>query len=183
MKISIEFENAEKFFTELPKFASLIGFSGGFANFTHVKKSDLIANLEDPDLPKILEGEDGARILRGTEEQIGKVRKASNAASKREEPEPPEATPGEATEAADKGQGGEAENPKAGKETASEPPKGTPDIADVRKVLHTAIKAGHKDEMKALLGKLGAQSVSILDPSKFTEFITEANKIGGDGNA
>ena len=64
-----------------------------------------------------------------------------------------------------------------------DPPKGTPDIAAVRKVLHTAIKAGHKDEMKALLGKLGAQSVSTLDPSKFTEFIAEANKIGGDGNA
>jgi hypothetical protein len=34
-----------------------------------------------------------------------------------------------------------------------DPPKGTPDIAAVRKVLHAAIKAGHKDEMKALLGK------------------------------
>lgn len=179
MKISIEFENAEKFFTELPKFAALIGFYGEFANFTHVKRSDLIANLEDPDLPKILEGEDGSRILRGAEEQIGKVRKAAKPTPKREEPEPPEAAPGEATAAADKGRGGEAENPKAEKETASEPPKTAPDITEVRQVLHTVIKAGHKDEVKALLSKLGAQNVTGLDPARYEEFIAEAGKIGG----
>lgn len=54
-----------------------------------------------------------------------------------------------------------------------------PDIAAVRKVLHTVIKAGHKDEMKALLSELGASNVTSLDPSKYVEFITKAKEIGG----
>ena len=59
----------------------------------------------------------------------------------------------------------------------------TVDIAACRKVLHAKIKAGYRDEMKALLAKLGAENVSTLAPEKYSEFVSEANKIGGDGNA
>lgn len=55
----------------------------------------------------------------------------------------------------------------------------TPDITEVRKTLHAVIKAGHRDEVKDLLAKLGATNVTSLDPGKYTEFIEEAKKIGG----
>ena len=168
MKITLEFENAEKFFKELPKFAALINFSGKFTSFNHVKKSDLIAVLQDPDLPKIIE-KDGQRFVQPTDEQCEKLTKASEEAkamgieagiNKKEE----------AKESAGK----KKDEPK---EEAKK--KDAPDITEVRQVLHEAIKAGHRDEVKALLEELGAKNVSTLDPKRYADFISGAKKIGG----
>lgn len=169
MKITLEFENAEKFFKELPKFAALINFSGKFTSFNHVKKSDLIAVLQDPDLPKIIE-RDGQRLVRPTDEQCEKLTEASEEAkamgteagmNKKEEAK------AEATE-----------KPKDEPKEEAEK-KDAPDITEVRQVLHEAIKAGHRDEVKALLEELGAKNVSTLDPKRYADFISGAKKIGG----
>ena len=48
MKVTLEFENAEKFFLELPKFAKLIGYASQFATFDHVDRAKSEAILQDP---------------------------------------------------------------------------------------------------------------------------------------
>ena len=191
MKISLEFENAEKFFMELPKFAALIGFSGQFADFEHVKKPDTTSQLRTPELPKISVNADGSHTLTGTDSQIGKVAKAAVEAGlartgTEKVPESPQNTQNAVTgeSSADTVKASAARTEVADViPKPVDPPKDNPDIAAVRRVLHAKIKAGHKDEMKALLSRLGAENVSSLNPDKFAEFIVEANKIGGDDNA
>ncbi|MCH4062999.1 MAG: hypothetical protein LKG48_04635 [Lachnospiraceae bacterium] len=179
MKITLEFSNTEEFYRDLPKFAALTGFSGQFANFSHVKKGDTVAKLEDPDLPEVVE-KDGTKYVRQTQDQKEKLEAAAAVSdavkaaekTKKKEPAadplagnmnpPEEAAPAEPEK-----------KPEAPKQEAA------PDITEVRKVLHAVIKAGHRDEMKALLEKLGAANVTNLDPDKYVEFITEAKKIGG----
>lgn len=193
MKILLEFENAEKFFMELPKFAALIGFSGQFADFEHVKKPDTTSQLRTPELPKISVNADGSHTLTGTDSQIGKVAKAAVEAgvAKTEQKKVPEnpqntqnAADGESSSDTVKASAPEKTPEKPAPQEAMpkpvDPPKDAPKITDVRKVLHAQIKAGHRDEMKSLLNKLGAKSVSTLDPDKFADFIAEANKIGGE---
>ena len=168
MKVTLEFDNEENFFKELPRFAALINFSGKFTSFNHVKKSDLIAVLQDPDLPKIVE-RDGQRFVRPTDEQCEKLTKASEEAK---------AMGTEAgidkKEEAKESAGKKKEEPK--EETEKQV---APDITEVRQVLHEAIKAGHRDEVKALLEELGAKNVSTLDPKRYADFISGAKKIGG----
>lgn len=180
MKITLEFSNTEEFYRDLPKFAALTGFSGQFANFSHVKKGDTVAKLEDPDLPEVIK-KDGTKYVRQTPDQKEKLEAA--------------AAVSDAVKAAEKVKKGHhgATDPLAGnmnppEETAPEDPKkkpepkkekSTPDITEVRKTLHAVIKAGHRDEVKDLLAKLGAANVTSLDPGKYTEFIEEAKKIGG----
>lgn len=154
MKITLEFDNAEDFYRDLPKFAALTGFSAQFANFEHVKKDDTKAQLKDPELPEVVK-KDGAKFVKGTKEQRAKVDVAQATSDAIDNAEKAKAEPKEA------------------------PKEDVPDIAAVRKVLHTVIKAGHKDEMKALLSELGASNVTSLDPSKYVEFITKAKEIGG----
>lgn len=179
MKITLEFSNTEEFYRDLPKFAALTGFSGQFANFSHVKKGDTVAKLEDPDLPEVVE-RGGTKYVRQTPDQKEKLEAAAAVSdavkaaekTKKKEPvtdplagnmNPPEkATPAEPEK-----------KPEAPKQEA------TPDITEVRKTLHAVIKAGHRDEVKDLLAKLGAANVTSLDPGKYTEFIEEAKKIGG----
>ena len=182
MKITLEFSNTEEFYRDLPKFAALTGFSGQFANFSYVKKGDTVAKLEDPDLPEVVE-KDGTKYVRQTPDQKEKLEAAAavsdavKAAEKTKKKEPvadplagnmnlpEEAAPAEPEK-----------KPEAPKQEATE---ATPDITEVRKVLHAVIKAGHRDEVKDLLAKLGAANVTSLDSGKYTEFIEEAKKIGG----
>lgn len=179
MKITLEFNNIEEFYKDLPKFAALTEFSGQFANFSHIKKADTVAKLEDPDLPEVIE-KDGEKFVKQTAEQKKKVDAAAAVAdavkdaekTKKKEPvadplagnmNPPEEAAPEEPE----------KKPEAPKQEA------TPDITEVRKTLHAVIKAGHRDEVKDLLAKLGAKNVTSLDRGKYTEFIAEAKKIGG----
>lgn len=165
MKITLEFDNAEDFYRDLPKFAALTGFSAQFANFEHVKKDDTKAQLKDPELPEVVK-KDGAKFVKGTKEQRAKVDVAQ--------------TTSDAIDNAEKAKAKADPAPDSPKAEPKEAPKeDVPDIAAVRKVLHTVIKAGHKDEMKALLSELGASNVTSLDPSKYVEFITKAKEIGG----
>lgn len=179
MKITLEVNNIEEFYKDLPKFAALTEFSGQFANFSHVKKGDTVAKLEDPDLPEVVE-RDGTKYVRQTPDQKEKLEAAAAVSdavkaaekTKKKEPAadplagnmnpPEEAAPAEPEK-----------KPEAPKQEAA------PDITEVRKTLHAVIKAGHRDEVKDLLAKLGAANVTSLDPGKYTEFIEEAKKIGG----
>lgn len=161
MKITLEFENAEKFFKELPKFAALV------------------AKLEDPDLPEVVE-RDGTKYVRQTPDQKEKLEAAAavsdavKAAEKTKKKEPAADPLAGNMNPPEKAAPAEPEKkPEAPKQEA------TPDITEVRKTLHAVIKAGHRDEVKDLLAKLGAANVTSLDPGKYTEFIAEAKKIGG----
>ena len=51
MKVTLEFTDVEKFFTELPRFAALISYSAQYATFNHVDKSNYITSLGDADIP------------------------------------------------------------------------------------------------------------------------------------
>ena len=179
MKITLEFNNIEEFYKDLPKFAALTEFSGQFANFSHVKKGDTVAKLEDPDLPEVVE-RDGTKYVRQTPKKKKKLEAAAavsdavNAAEKTKKKEPVADPLAGNMNPPEKAAPAEPEKkPEAPKQEA------TPDITEVRKTLHAVIKAGHRDEVKDLLAKLGAANVTSLDPGKYTEFIEEAKKIGG----
>lgn len=174
MKITLEFSDAERFMKELPQFANVIGFAAKFVQFSRVDKNTRDIEIQ-ADIPEIRDG----KIAKTDANRIYDAAKAVGAYTPRNEAlgkasESPEDAPEESDGSSEKG----PEN-----EKLVDSPQVEPDIADVRKVLHAVIKAGHKDEMKALLSKLGAQNVSTLDPAKYAEFITEANKIGGGDNA
>ncbi len=201
MKISLEFENAEKFFKELPKFAALIGFSGEFADFSHVKKSDLVSLLEKPDLPEIVSNKDGVRTIKGTPDQISKVStagdvsaavKKADAAAKRNEPKdelaeamnPPEEAPEEATEAAEQAPTAETDKSKAKEEKPAEKAQMAPEkklsAADLKLFAAGRARAGHRAQLKDLLAQYGEKSVTDLtqhQPDKMQEFYNRLKEV------
>lgn len=194
MKITLEFTDAERFMKELPQFAKVIGFASQFVQFSRAEKKDGDVDIQ-ADVPNVVVGPDGEHLAEAGDAKrvIDAAKKVGawveNAPEKASEkaPEKPQDAPKESadkvpTETVKAPENAKSEAPKA-PEKPTDPPKDAPDIAEVRKVLHAKIKAGHRDEMKALLAKLGAQNVSTLDPAKFSEFIAEANKIGGGDNA
>ena len=184
MKITLEFSNAERFMKELPQFAKVIGFAANFVTFSHIDKDG--RDIEIQADGKKIKKSDEDRILEAAK-KVGAFKEVAPAESSESPQDAPKESDGksptETTKAPEKKKTEASAKPEDVMPKSVDPPKETPDIAAVRKVLHTAIKGGHKDEMKALLGKLGAQSVSTLDPAKYTEFIAEANKIGGGDNA
>lgn len=76
MKITLEFSNAEAFFTDLPKFAALIGHASQFAEFDHDKQGE---SLRAPELPAVSKTENGYKVT-GTKEQHEKVAAADKVA-------------------------------------------------------------------------------------------------------
>ena len=66
MKIVLEFDNIESFFSQLPRFASLMNFSGQFANITQKPKTATEPTLDEPDLPVIERPEPGVTRVHGT---------------------------------------------------------------------------------------------------------------------
>ncbi|HEM3030223.1 hypothetical protein MKN50_06130 [Streptococcus suis] len=51
-------------------------------------------------------------------------------------------------------------------------------LEDVRAVLSTKAKDGHKEEVRALLNAYGASSLKELDPKHYTAVLEEAGGIG-----
>ena len=56
-------------------------------------------------------------------------------------------------------------------------------IEDVRSVLAKLSSQGKTSEMKALLSQFGANKLSDVDPAKYAELLTEAQKIAEAVNA
>lgn len=195
MKITLEFTNIENFFSELPRFAALMNFSGQFASFDHVKKSELVSNLEEPVLPEAFRSETGGTRVAGTPEQLQKTeapdkvakettdmleqRKAAAAekkAAKKAAAAAQEAK-NEPEEAKAKNSAPEEEKP-AQKPTASS--SGAVKDTDVRKMLNKLIKSGHRDEVKAILAEFGAANFSALDEKDFAAVIEKAKGVLGN---
>ena len=194
MKITLEFENAEKFFKELPKFAALINFSGEFTSFNHVKKSDLIAVLQDPDLPKIIE-RDGQKFVRPTDEQCEKLTKASEEAKamgteagiadKKEEvseamnpPEAPAEKPEEATEKP--GEAKADESPDKEEKPAEEPAEKKDEVSEVdaRARLNQLVKATRYNASVRLIFKhFGAKVFGDLKPEHYEAAVKMADEL------
>lgn len=69
-------------------------------------------------------------------------------------------------------------------ETTSEEPKPETQkvlkLEDVRAVLATKAKDGYKNEVRALLNKYGAESLSALANEHYTAVLEEAGGIGND---
>lgn len=69
-------------------------------------------------------------------------------------------------------------------ETTSEEPKLEPQkvlkLEDVRAVLATKAKDGYKNEVRALLNKYGAESLSALATEHYAAVLEEAGGIGHD---
>ena len=165
MKITLEFTDAERFMKELPQFAKVIGFASQFVQFSRTGKKDGDIDIQ-ADIPDVVIGPGGEHLA-----EAGDADRVIDAAKK----------VGAYVENAPENAKSEAS---AGNEKTPKPIEADPvDIAACRKVLHAKIKAGFRDEMKALLAKLGAENVSTLAPEKYSEFVSEADKIGGDGNA
>ena len=191
MKITLEFTDAERFMRELPQFAKVIGFASQFVQFSRTGKKDGDIDIQ-ADVPDVVIGPGGEHLAKaGDADRIIDAAKkvgayVGNAPEKA--PEKPQDAP---RETADKVSTETAKAPENAKSEASADKEKMPkpveadavDIATCRKVLHAKIKAGFRDEMKALLAKLGAENVSTLAPEKYSEFVSEADKIGGDGNA
>lgn len=192
MKITLEFTNIENFFSELPRFAALMNFSGQFASFDHVKKSELVSNLEEPVLPEAFRGETGGTRVAGTTEQLQKTeapdkvakettdmleqRKAAAAekkAAKKAAAAAQEAK-NEPEEAKAKNSAPEEEKP-AQKPTA--PSSGAVKDTDVRKMLNKLIKSGHRDDVKQILAEFGAANFSALDEKDFAAVIEKAKEV------
>ncbi|MEE8886227.1 MAG: hypothetical protein SOI56_06640 [Eubacteriales bacterium] len=194
MKITLEFENAEKFFKELPKFAALINFSGEFASFSHVKKSDLIAMLQDPDLPKIVE-RDGQKYVRYTDEQGEKLMKASEeakaietkagVADKKEEVSeamnPPEAPAEKPAEATEKPEEAKADgSPDKEEKPAEEPAEKKDEVSEVdaRARLNQLVKATrYNASVKLIFKHFGAKVFGDLKPEHYAEAVKMADQI------
>lgn len=192
MKITLEFTNIENFFTELPRFAALMNFSGQFASFDHVKKSELVSNLEEPELPGAKKNPDGTTMFSGTPEQLEKAKEAGGivnktndmldkrkkeAAAKKAEKKAEEPAQ-EAQDAPDEDQ---AANTTPEEEKPAEKPKaaasdGVKDT-DVRKILNKLIKSGHRDEVKTILAEFGAPNFSKLDEKNFAAVIAKAKEV------
>jgi hypothetical protein len=191
MKITLEFTDAERFMKELPQFAKAIGFASQFVQFSRTGKKDGDIDIQ-ADVPDVVIGPDGEHLVKaGDADRVIKAAKkvgtyAENAPEKA--PEKPQDAP---KETADKVSTETAKAPENAKSEASADKEKMPkpveadavDIATCRKVLHAKIKAGFRDQMKELLAKLGAENVSTLAPEKYSEFVSEANKIGGGDNA
>lgn len=192
MKITLEFTNIENFFSELPRFAALMNFSGQFASFDHVKKSELVSNLEEPVLPEAFRSETGGTRVAGTPEQLQKTeapdkvakettdmleqRKAAAAekkAAKKAAAAAQEAK-NEPEEAKAKNSAPEEEKP-AQKPTASS--SGAVKDTDVRKILNKLIKSGHRDDVKQILAEFGAANFSALDEKDFAAVIEKAKEV------
>lgn len=69
-------------------------------------------------------------------------------------------------------------------DTISEEPKPKPQkelkLEDVRAVLATKAKDGYKNEVRALLNKYGAESLSALATKHYAAVLEEAGGIGND---
>lgn len=198
MKIVLEFENISDFFSQLPRFAALMNFSGQFANITKKPKDGTDPVLEEPDLPVIEYPGEGVTRVHGTKtetaEQAGKkIEAAYDAAAanevaagpaKADDAEAPEAA-GEAPQKPAKGGKGKkptkpADVEDAPAEAPSEAPGGEVKDADVRKALNRLIKAGKRDEVKAILKSFGADNFSKLTANQYPEVLKKAKEALGD---
>lgn len=188
MKITLEFTDAERFMKELPQFAKVIGFASQFVQFSRTGKKDGDIDIQ-ADVPDVVIGPGGEHLVKaGDADRVIKAAKKVGAYVPEKAPEKPQDAQ---KETANKVSTETAKAPENAKSEASAGAEKMPkpieadavDIAACRKVLHAKIKAGFRDEMKALLAKLGAENVSTLAPEKYSEFVSEADKIGGDGNA
>jgi len=191
MKITLEFTDAERFMRELPQFAKVIGFASQFVQFSRTGKKDGDIDIQ-ADVPDVVIGPGGEHLVKaGDADWVIKAAKKVGAYVENAPEKAPEKPQDAPKETADKVSTETAKAPENAKSEASAGNEKMPkpieadavDIAACRKVLHAKIKAGFRDEMKALLAKLGAENVSTLDPDKYAEFVAEANKIGGDDNA
>lgn len=194
MKITLEFTNIENFFSELPRFAALMNFSGQFASLDHVKKSELVSSLEEPVLPEAFRGETGGTRVTGTPEQLQKTeapdkvakettdmleqRKAAAAekkAAKKAAAAAQEAK-NEPEEAKAKNSAPEEEKPVQKPAAAA---SGAVKDTDVRKMLNKLIKSGHRDDVKQILAEFGAANFSALDEKDFAAVIEKAKEVLG----
>ena len=195
MKITLEFTDIEKFFTELPRFAALMNFSGQFASFDHVKKSDLISNLEEPAVPYVFTNEDGKAMISGTEEQLTKTKEAGEiadktveqldkrkkeAAAKKAAKAKAAETPWESTEEAqEKPEETKAANSTPEEEKPAQKPAAAASVkdTDVRKALNKLIQSGHREDVKTILSEFGAENFSKLDEKHFAAVLQKAKEV------
>ncbi len=69
------------------------------------------------------------------------------------------------------------EKPKAEKKDDTPAPEVTYTKEDVRKLLAGISNSGHRDEVKALLTKYGAETLTKLDPAKYADIMADAEAI------
>lgn len=194
MKITLEFTNIENFFSELPRFAALMNFSGQFASFDHVKKSELVSSLEEPVLPEAFRGETGGTRVTGTPEQLQKTeapdkvaKETTDMLEKRKAAAAEKKAAKKAAAATQEAQDAPEEDKAASSTPEAEKPAQKPAAAasgavkdtDVRKILNKLIKSGHRDEVKAILAEFGAANFSALDEKDFAAVIEKAKEVLG----
>ena len=192
MKITLEFTNIENFFSELPRFAALMNFSGQFASFDHVKKSELVSSLEEPVLPEAFRGETGGTRVAGTPEQLQKTeapdkvaKETTDMLEKRKAAAAEKKAAKKAAAATQEAQNAPEEDKVADSTPKAEKPAQKPAAAasgavkdtDVRKILNKLIKSGHRDEVKAILAEFGAANFSALDEKDFAAVIEKAKEV------
>lgn len=188
MKVSIEFESAERFFKELPVFAAAVGVAREVTSF---------ADLSEPDpVARIGKAMDWAAALGA----VGKVTLPADPKAAPPDPKTAPADPGSAPEPPTEAAESTAEAPEsspAGKSTPeTEKPRpdddsgldgGTPApapaaAADVRAAMNKLIKSGQREAVSALLKEYGAKNFSGLKETDYAAVIEKARALmkGGE---
>jgi len=187
MKINLEFENAEKFFSELPKFAALIGIANEFASFTYVKKGDStpvlnpvnvkvyrdadnIVHITSPDEATNDEAHDKIKnaLENGTafiEGQKSSKKTAETVEKPSEETEPDKNT---------------AKEEKPAEKAATAPTEASAKDTDVRAALNVLIKSGKRDAVQTILKEFGAKNFSGLKEKDYAAVIEKAKEAANE---
>lgn len=186
MKINLEFENADKFFSELPKFAALIGIANEFASFTYVKKGDTSPVLNPVDV-KVYRDADNVVHISGaskeaTDEAHDKIAKAlDNGVAFVKGQQSSDEKPAESTDKAS--EKAEAVNSPAEEEKTETDPTETPQEAsgevkdtDVRAALNKLIKGGKRDKVSEILKEFGAKNFSGLKAKDYAAVVEKAKE-------
>lgn len=167
MKVTLEFENAEKFFLELPKFAKLIGYASQFATFDHVDRAKSEAILQDP-AAKVT----AAQV--SMEKPVTKVEAETEDAI--EAPEEPKAMKKSLAKSEKPQETAKAKPQEAAKDSETPTAKDT----DVREVFNRLIKSGKRDKVAEILKAHDAENFSGLDPKYYAAAIKAAKEALGE---
>lgn len=174
MKVTLEFENAEKFFLELPKFAKLIGYASQFATFDHVDRAKSEAILQDPAV-KV----NAAQVP--MEKPVTKVEAETEDAieAPEEPPEEPKVMKKSPAKSEKPQETAKAKPQEAAKDSETPTAKDT----DVRKVFNRLIKSGKRDKVSEILKAHDAENFSGLDPKYYAAAIKAAKEALGEEDA
>ncbi|MCI6173562.1 MAG: hypothetical protein MR671_04805 [Clostridiales bacterium] len=160
MRITLEFGNAEKFFTELPKFGKVIELASQYVDFQHVDKDGRDINIVPKDAPDAVASPEAAA-------PVPPVTSAAPAApvAPIAPPVPPKAAQ-------------EPMNPPAVAPAAVPVAEHTYSLNDLAKAGMALMDAGRDGDLRALLQSFGVEALPSLPKDQYGAFATALRGMG-----